>query len=64
MCVWGVKHQKIFGKCEKGKGKEGERHLSASVVNSPSALYKGRRHDHVYIVWFLYKRILKLAVEC
>ena len=37
MSVWGVKDQREFGnKYEKGKGKEGERHLSASVMNSPS----------------------------
>ena len=42
-CVFGgVKDEREFGnKCEKGKGKEGERHLSASVMNSPSAFVQG-----------------------
>ena len=41
-----MKGQKELGiKCGKGKGKEGERHFSASVMNSPSALCKGR-HGH------------------
>ena len=44
VCVWGLKDQKEFGnKCEKGKGKEGERRLSASVMNSPSVVCMGRR---------------------
>ena len=44
MCLGGEESE--FGnKCEKGKGKEGERRLSASVMNSPLPLIlcKGRR---------------------
>ena len=39
VCVFGgAKDQREFeNKCEKGKGKEGERRLSASVMNGPSA---------------------------
>ena len=42
VCVWGVKDQREFGiECEKGKGKEGERCLSASVMNSSSPFVQG-----------------------
>ena len=33
--------ERIWNKCEKRKGKEGERHLSASVMNSPSPFVQG-----------------------
>ena len=42
VCVGGVKDQRECGqKCEKGKIKECERRLSASVMNSPSAFVHG-----------------------
>ena len=43
VCVWGVNDQKEFGiyECEKGKGKEDVRRLSASVMNSPSPFVQG-----------------------
>ena len=42
MCVCvGVGGVKDQNKCGKGKGKEGERHLLASVMNSPSAFVHG-----------------------
>ena len=42
VCVWGVKdHKEFWNKCEKGKGKEGERRLSASVMNSPLPFVHG-----------------------
>ena len=42
VCVWGVKDQKEFwNKCEKGKGKEGDRRLSTSVKNIPSTIVQG-----------------------
>ena len=40
-------HREFGDKCEKGEGKDGERHLSASVMNTPQDLYKGR---HGYCV--------------
>ena len=50
VCVWGVNDQKEFGiyECEKGKGKEDVRCLSASVMNSPSPFVQGyiRRCGH------------------
>ena len=43
LCDWGVKNQREFGnKCEKRKGKEGGRHLLASVMNT-RYLCKGKR---------------------
>ena len=40
VCLGGEESE--FGnKCEKGKGKEGERRLSASVMNSPSPFVQG-----------------------
>ena len=33
--------ERIWNKCEKGKGKEVERRLSASVMNSPSSFVHG-----------------------
>ena len=42
VCVGGVKDQRECGKkCEKGKVKECERHLSSSVMNNPSAFVHG-----------------------
>ena len=44
VCVGGGEgSERIWNKYEKGKGKESERHLSASVMNNPRHLYKGRR---------------------
>ena len=43
VCLGGEGLEKIWNKCEKGKGKEGERRLSASVMNTPCHLCKGRR---------------------
>ena len=37
VCLGGEGSERIRNKCEKGKGKEGERRLSASVMNHPSA---------------------------
>ena len=40
VCLGGEESE--FGnKCEKGKGKEGERRLSASVMNSPLPFVQG-----------------------
>ena len=36
VCWGGEGPERIWNKCKKGKGKEGERRLSASVMNSPS----------------------------
>ena len=42
VCVFGGGEESEFGnKCEKGKGKEGERRLSASVMNSPLPFVQG-----------------------
>ena len=41
VCLGGEGSERIWNKCEKGKGKEGERRLSASVMNSPSAFVQG-----------------------
>ena len=44
VCVWGgggEGSERICNKCEKGKGKEGERRLSASVMNNPSPFVQG-----------------------
>ena len=42
VCVWGGEGlERIWNKCEKGKGKVGERHLSASVMNGPSPFAQG-----------------------
>ena len=41
VCLGGEESEIIWNKCEKGKGKEGERRLSASVMNSPSAFVQG-----------------------
>ena len=42
VCIWGVKDQKVFGnRCEKGKGKDGKRRLSVSVMTSSSAFVHG-----------------------
>ena len=44
MCVYlfgGEGSEIIWNKCEKGKGKEGKRYLSTSVMNSPSAIVQG-----------------------
>ena len=47
VCLGGEGSESIWNKCEKGKGKEGERRLSASVMNSH--LCKGR-HGHC-VAW-------------
>ena len=36
VCLGGKGAERFWDKCEKGKGKEGERCLSVSVMNSPS----------------------------
>ena len=36
VCLGGEGSERIWNKCEKGKGTESERHLSASVTNNPS----------------------------
>ena len=41
VCLGGEGSERIWSKCEKGKGKEVERHLSASVMNSPSSFMHG-----------------------
>ena len=41
VCLEGEESERIWNKCEKGKGKEGERCLSASVMNSPSPFVHG-----------------------
>ena len=42
VCVGGLKDQRECGKkCEKGKVKEYERHLSVSAMNNPSAFVHG-----------------------
>ena len=41
VCLGGEESERIWNKFEKGKGKEGERHLSASVMNSPLAFVHG-----------------------
>ena len=43
LCVFGGGEglERIWNKCEKGKGKEVERRLSASVMNSPSSFVHG-----------------------
>ena len=41
VCLGGEGPERIWNKCEKYKGKEGERHLSASVTNSSSAFVQG-----------------------
>ena len=42
VCVFGGEESREFeNKCEKGKGKEGTGHLSASVINSPSPFVQG-----------------------
>ena len=43
VCVWvgGEGSEWIWNKCEKGKVKEGERRLSASVMNSPLPFVQG-----------------------
>ena len=41
VCLGGEGSEIIWNKCEKGKGKEVERHLSASVMNSPSSFVHG-----------------------
>ena len=42
MCVFGGEGSEIiWNKCEKGKGEEGERRLSASAMNSPSPFVQG-----------------------
>ena len=42
VCVWGGKgSERIWNKCEKGKEKDGERHLSASVMSSPLPFVQG-----------------------
>ena len=64
--------ERIWNKCEKGKGKEGERLLSALVMNSYSALCKGRRdycvglckghppwHISTEFVWYMTKIFAK-----
>ena len=42
VCLGGEGSERIWNKCEKGKGKEGERCLSASVMNSSSAFVQGQ----------------------
>ena len=42
VCLGGEESEIIWNKCGKGKGKEGERRLSASVMNSPSASAQGQ----------------------
>ena len=41
VCVWGVKDQKEFGINVRKKKVEGERRLSASVMNSSSPFEQG-----------------------
>ena len=41
VCVLGGEESEFGNKCENGKGKEGERHLSASVLNSPLPFVQG-----------------------
>ena len=41
VCLGGEGSERIWNKCEKGKGKEVERRLSASVMNSPSPFVHG-----------------------
>ena len=41
VCVWGVKDQKEFGINVRKEKVEGERRLSATVMNSPSAFVYG-----------------------
>ena len=41
VCLGGEGSERIWNKCEKGKGKEVERRLSASVMNSPSSFVHG-----------------------
>ena len=40
-CLGGEGSERISNKCEKRKGKEGERRLSVSVMNSPSPFVQG-----------------------
>ena len=41
VCLGGGEESEFGNKCEKGKGKEGERRLSASVMNSPLPFVQG-----------------------
>ena len=41
VCLEGEESERIWNKCEKGKGKEDERRLSVSVMNSPSPFVQG-----------------------
>ena len=73
VCLGGEESEIIWNKCENGKGKEEERHLSASVMNSPSPFVQGSPtmahtykicmvYDHAYRC-FLYKGILHLTTK-
>ena len=41
VCLGGEGSERIWNKCEKGKRKEGERCLLASVMNNPMAFVQG-----------------------